>query len=48
MLDSFEIACNYEDYPHECPHCGWIVYYEWIDDVLYCPECGQEIESEEA
>ena len=38
-----EIACDYEDYPHHCPHCGRIVYFEIIDDCFYCPECGQEI-----
>lgn len=38
-----EIACDYEDYPHPCPHCGRIVYFEIIDDCFYCPECGQEI-----
>ena len=47
MMDFYEPACFYEDYPHPCPHCGRIVYFELIDDCLYCPECGQEISEDE-
>lgn len=48
MMDTyFEPACWWDDYPHECPHCHRVVYFEWTDDDFYCPECGQSVSESE-